>query len=477
MEEANRRLAEQVETLARGYESLLRKVEAPDPPEAPGPPTPAPALPIAVDPPDPLVPSSAPAPASPAARPKRPTALNAEFGNGFRFGTEDEEYTLEVHQETQVDYRLFVPPGEEYANSGFVFPRVRLLLNGQLTKPIEYMFSINRGFGNLDILDAWVNFRYDERFQLRVGRFMSPFNYEQYLIRNMWLITPERSLFTSNLGLNRMIGATLWGELADDRVNYALGLFNGPRNSFEDFNESKDVMAFLNLRPWGNRDGSALQNLDLGGSFVYGAQDNPLVPRSFRTASNASNAGTADLVAAPFFIFNPDVVERGQRAFWSGHLAYFRGPLSLVADYNGAILRYAASRSAAESVVIPTHGYAVSLGYFLTGEQVKRREAVAPLRPFDLRPGKRGPGAVELVARFTALDFDRDILGNGLSDPTLWSNRAWSTNVGFNWYLNRYLKVYLDWQHSEFGDPVYYAPPDRKQIANELFWFRLQLFY
>lgn len=464
MEETNQRLTEQVETLARGYEDLLRKVES-HPPAT-----------IAAPAPNP-VPTPSPPVAASTPKAERPTALRVDFDRGFHFSTEDDEYQLEIHQETQVDHRLFVPPGEELANSGFVFPRVRLLMNGQLTKPIQYMFSINRGFGNLDILDAWVNFRYDDRLQLRIGRMQSPMNYEQFYVQNMWLLAPERSLFTSNLGLNRMLGAMLWGELAEDRVRYALGVFNGPRNSYEDYNEAKDVMGLLNLRPWADRADSPLRNLDLGGSFTYGSQDNPAVPRSFRTAANASNAGTADLVAPPFLLFNDGVIERGDRAFWSGHLAYFRGGLSLLADYNGAILRYAKSPRAAESVVIPTHGYSVGMGYFLTGEQVKRRELVEPLRPFDLRPGHRGPGALELVARFSTLDFDRDILGNGLSNPEQWSNRAWATNVGFNWYLNRYLKVYLDWQHSEFGDPVYYAPPNRKQLANELFWFRLQLFY
>ena len=80
-----------------------------------------------------------------------------------------------------------------------------------MTKPVEYTVSINRGFGGLDILDAFLNFHYDDRAQLKVGRFMTPFNYEQFAIQNMWLFAPERSLFTSNLGLNRQLGVQLWG--------------------------------------------------------------------------------------------------------------------------------------------------------------------------------------------------------------------------------------------------------------------------
>ena len=27
------------------------------------------------------------------------------------------------------------------------------------------------------------------------------------------------------------------------------------------------------------------------------------------------------------------------------------------------------------------------------------------------------------------------------------------TDVGLNWYLTKYLKIYFDWQHSMYGSP------------------------
>jgi phosphate-selective porin OprO/OprP len=402
--------------------------------------------------------------------------LKADFGPGFEIISDDGEHQIQIHQETQLDYRDFDPNGEEFARSGFVFPRARLFFNGRVTKHWEYMFSINRGFGALDVLDAFVNYHPSDQFQIKAGRFMTPFNYEQFAVQNMWLITPERSLFTSNLGLNRQLGVQAWGQLLDKRLDYAVGVFDGPRNSYEDFNDAKDVFAYMNVRPFQDWDDSPLEFLNIGGSFAYGAQDNPLVPASWRTAANASNAGTADRFAPPFYAFNDGVVERGQRAFWSANVAYFYKRLSVLADYNGGILRYAQAR-APESFVIPAHGASVAAGFFLTGEEVERRTIVEPLRPFSLRRGDFGLGALELVARYGMLNFDRDILSPELTDPTQWSHRAWTTNLGVNWYLNRYVKIYLDWQHSEFGVPVFYAPPDKKALTNELFWFRLQFYF
>jgi len=45
-----------------------------------------------------------------------------------------------------------------------------------------------------------------------------------------------------------------------------------------------------------------------------------------------------------------------------------------------------------------------------------------------------------------------------------------------NWYLNRYVRVFLDWQHSEFGSPVRVGE-NRFTNTADLFWVRTQLYY
>ncbi|MFO0892297.1 MAG: porin [Isosphaeraceae bacterium] len=409
-------------------------------------------------------------------RGQKTTPIKARFGNGFELITEDDEFQLQIHQETQTDLRIFEPNGDYTYFDNLVFPRVRLFLNGRVTKQWEYMFSINRGFGALDILDAWVNYHPSDAFQIKVGRFMTPFNYEQFAIQNMWLIAPERSLFTSNLGLNRMLGAQVWGQALNKRLDYAAGVYDGPRNSHEDFNSAKDIMAYLNARPFEQGE-SILKYLNFGGSFAYGAQRNPLVPRAWRTATNASNAGTADTVAPPFYIFNSTVIERGVRSFWSAHVAYFHRSLSLLADYNSGILRYAPKASALESVTIPVTGYSIALGYFLTHEQLDRRTIIDPIRPFNLKHGEFGLGAIEVIGRFHTIDFDPDMLASSLTTPGLWTNRVWATNVGINWYLTKYIKAIFDWQHNEYAAPVLYGQPDLRSVTNNLFWMRLQLYF
>jgi phosphate-selective porin OprO/OprP len=481
MEAVNREMAGQLDRLRDEVAALrpradgeVEAAQADNPPD-----TPSAALPAASAPRERS--ASVPAYVTSGMREKKKTPLKASFGPGFELLSEDEEFLLQIHQETQLDYREFDPNGEDFARSGFVIPRTRLLFSGHVGKPYEYMFSINRGFGNLDILDAFINFHSDDRLQLKVGRFMSPFNYEQFAVQNMWLIAAERSLFTTNLGLNRQLGAMLWGTVSDERLDYAFGVFNGSRNSYEDFNDAKDVMGYLNVRPFQSRDDEFLfKNLNFGGSFTYGNQDSRglLLPRSFRVATNASNAGTADRYAPPFLIFDPRVEERGDRSFWSGHVAYFHNSLSILADYNGGILSLVKDPTAARSVDLPVNGYAIAAGYFLTGEKVTRRTIVEPRRPFRIGgPGGFQPGAIELIARYNTFDIDPAVFTAGLANSERWSHTAWTTNVGFNWYLNRYIRFHLNWQHAEFGSPVLYALPDRRQITNQMLWLRCQIYF
>jgi phosphate-selective porin OprO/OprP len=65
-----------------------------------------------------------------------------------------------------------------------------------------------------------------------------------------------------------------------------------------------------------------------------------------------------------------------------------------------------------------------------------------------------------------------------LADRDLWSNRAYITDIGFNWYWNRYLKWTFDWQHVGFGSPVLIdESEDRFSSRNDLFWFRGQVYF
>jgi phosphate-selective porin OprO and OprP len=405
--------------------------------------------------------------------------LGGYFGNGFGLQTDDDEFGLQFHLESQIDARIWSQRDQVPANSGLFLPRQRIFFNGNITRKIEYEFSINRGLGGtINILNAFVNLHFDDRFELKLGRFFTPLTYDQFAISNYWLPTPERSLFTTNVGLGRQIGAMGWGYLFDKRLDYAAGVFNGSRNSFESLSNGVDFVGYLNARPFQQSETFEFAKfLNLGTSVAFGHQDQTAVPMSFRVGGGSPNSDVPGAGTTPFLILNPGTIERGDRLLGSVSAAYFYKGLSLISEWQYGYGNYATLTRPAP-VQVPFEGFYVAGGYFLTGEHVEQRSRVYPLRPFVPTDRGRpiGPGAWELVSRVSELSIGDKIFTGGFANPNLWSNQAITTEVGVNWYWNEYVKLYAFWLHADFADPVQYRPGGL-QNSTDMFWLRFQLYF
>jgi phosphate-selective porin OprO/OprP len=113
------------------------------------------------------------------------------------------------------------------------------------------------------------------------------------------------------------------GPLFDNRLDYASGVFNGSRNSFQSLSNSVDLINFLNLRTF--QDSEALwfaQFLNFGTSVAYGYQDQAPVPASFRIGAVSPDAAVPGVATVPFLILNSNVIERGERLLGSVHGAH-----------------------------------------------------------------------------------------------------------------------------------------------------------
>ena len=290
--------------------------------------------------------------------------------------------------------------------------------------------------------------------------------------------------YANNFEGNRRFGAMGWGTLFEQRLEYAVGTFNTQRNSFQPFNNRQDVMAFLNAKPFYNREeGFLLRDLQFGGSVDAGHEDQPIVPAVLRTNSAPSAAGVNSTSASnsatlPFLAFNPDVRERGTRALWELHTAYYNGGLTLMGAWQGGYESYAKGANGS-STRVPINGWFAQAGYILTGETLRDRTLIDPIHPFDLRRGKFGLGAFEVTARYSLLDLDSKVFTAGLADPNQWTNRAEMTDVGFNWYMNKFVKIYFDWEHAMFAQPVVFrpGPGPNLQKTSDLFWLRMQVYF
>lgn len=407
--------------------------------------------------------------------------------DGVGFSTDDEEFQLRFRMLEQIDYDGYLGSqglSPNATTSGFYLPRSRYYFQGRLTKPITYDLSFQRSYTTFNFFNAYLNFEYDPRLQIRVGRQKVPFTYEFYKI-NVWrLIAPERSVWNNNYQSNRDIGIAAWGGLFENRIEYATMIHNGPRNGYQAYDYPKTVAAFLNFKPFETREGSFLRDLNFGGSLDYGYQNNPAVPGVFRTNVNASNVALSandptNNATLPFLGLNNNVMERGLRDLWELHAAYYYKGLSLLGAWDSGFNGYALPQQ--PSVRVPTSGFFVQAAYLITGETLRERTAIDPINRFDLRPGKFGLGAFEPHVRYSEMTLGHQIFTAGLADPNLWTNRVQLIDVGVNWYLNKFVKVYFDWEHAIFASPVFAGNSSSGHAAfqntNDLLWLRLQFYY
>ncbi|MFO0876221.1 MAG: porin [Gemmataceae bacterium] len=405
--------------------------------------------------------------------------LNIAFGEGVEISNRDGDFQLRLRLMEQTDFKLFVPTFQEPARSGVYIPRFRVYFEGQATRTFEYELSLQRSVeGTFDVLDANVNLHLDDAFQLKVGRFLVPYSYEWYDHLEQFFIAPERGLFPLNFGLSREAGMMVWGRLDGGRWQYAVGGFDGQLAGLADNNTTRDGVGYLNFRPFFHEAGSPYRYLNIGGSVALGKQAYAAEPLPLRTAVQSSENDEAARGASAIFLdFEPDVMAYGGRFQAAAHMAWYYQHLSLEAEWQTGRFGYTRV-GITPTTHVNTSGFHVAAGYFITGEVVQGRTTVVPLRPFDPRAGTYGPGAIELFARYSQLQLSDNIFSAGLADPDKWTRQALITDIGLNWYPNRYIKVYFDWQHAVFGKPVLLNEEYQQyRRNNDLFWVRAQVCY
>ena len=398
---------------------------------------------------------------------------NVKFGPGFELRTDDDEYILQFHNLTQFEYRGYQQYGQSNVHDGFLIPRQWFMFSGRITKPVGYFVSFSNGFDTFSLLDVFLDLELERRLVVRAGRFKTPFTYEFMVEPIQGLILPERSLFFNNFGLNRDLGVMGYGRLFDNRFEYAAGIFNGSRNGFVAPTDNKFFAGYVNFKPFVNAEGSVFENFNIGGSVLEGNEQIVPIPAILRT--NVATTGNS-VAGIPFLAFNNNVRQSGSLSFWDLHTAWYYQGLAVIAEWQSGFQDYALTSNLAARTHLPVQSYYIEAGYLLTGETRSSVGIVKPRHPFRLKQGQFGLGAWELTGRYNFMDIGSQVFKNGLADSNLWANRLFTTDLGFNWHINQYLKFYFDWQHAEFNQPVIYAPTHR-QATSDMFMARIQLFF
>jgi phosphate-selective porin OprO/OprP len=392
------------------------------------------------------------------------TKLTAGWSDGFFIRSEDELFNLRITGQLQADYRAFLD-GRDYTDiDSFLVRRARLGIEANVFKYFEFRllpdFSNNQGPGvvaSTRIQDAYINVHYWDEFQVETGKFKQPFSYEQ-LIQDRFVPTAERSLI-DQLVPSRDEGLMIHGQkLFADRFDYYLAVSNGEINGDFDQNKNKDVNLRLVYRPFNDPDIlPPLKGIQIGGSFGWGEEQEPVNPSTLKTPATI-----------PFFAFNSTVRAAGLRTRYSPEVAYFFRGLGLAAQYYHQEQRLQPAFTGPTSRFVedlPMEGFYVMGTYLLTGEERTTYSApVVPLRAFDPCQPLHCPGAWELVGRVSHLHIGDSAFAAGpqnLANPALYSPDATELTLGFNWYLNAWVRTQFNWERSWFTHPVRLGPgPD-----------------
>lgn len=381
------------------------------------------------------------------------TAPRLSLGeSGLAFRSADTNFLIQIKAFLQVDSRTFFNDAGQAGNDSILLRRARPILQGTLYRDFDFAFMPEfGGSGAPSILDAYVNYKYRPWLQLQAGKFKVPVGLE-WLQNDRDTLFSERGLPTA-LVPGRDLGFKLHGDLAGERLNYQVGVFNevgdGRTSNNTDFDDDKAVAARLYVKPFRHGSLAALQGfgLGLGGSYarVQGTNSAALPSTIGGLLPGYYTAGQQQ-----FFAYNPaagQVAPDGDHWRLSPQAGYFYGPFGLLAEYvvsDQRVRRIGGGPAAAGHLA--NTAWQVAAGYVLTGEDFTY-DGIIPRRNFN--PADGGWGAWQIVARYGQLDIDHAAFPL-FANPASSARSAAEWSVGLNWYLNRNLRANAGFSHTSF---------------------------
>jgi phosphate-selective porin OprO and OprP len=407
------------------------------------------------------------------------TPIVGAGADGFFVRSPDQAFQLKLRAYAQADGRWLLDPNQG-GDDTFLFRRVRLNFEGTLFKHIDFRIMPDFANSTLTLFDAYANLKYFPQAQLQVGKFKPPVGLERLQSATATMFI-ERA-FPTLLVPSRDIGGMLWSELAEGLVTYQIGAFNGVRDSGTqdiDTDDGKDVAARLFFHPFRQLENEWLDGLGIGVAGTAGRVDEQ-APASFRTTAATSNFFAYRGASATSNAVSGD----GDRVRWTPQAYWYAGPVGFMAEFVSSEqemrrdpLPAAPGDSLRED--LRHDAWQVAISYALTGENASYKGLI-PASPFA--PSEGTWGAFEIAARYNEIDFDDDSFDGGalsFADPTASVTKAQGFTVGLNWYLNRWVKVMVDYDRTTFdGGAAGTAPgsiADRE--TEDSIFTRLQLNY
>lgn len=376
-------------------------------------------------------------------RKKRKSAFfYGNAGTGFRWNGGNSEVRLAGFM--HADTRTYFDDAADLGNDRFFMRRIQPSLEIQLNR--THSFFIMPSFSTaLGILDLYWQGNFAKPFNIRAGKFKSPFGLER--LQSATALAFNERAFPTSLAPNREVGAQIFGDILWDTTEYQVGLFSGMvdnssglRGSVIYSNHSGiDFVARIFSHPFKHTAAPLLQGLGLGVAYSYGTQHGSAQPGDNHLPSFIS-PGQQQIAA-----YVRGAFADGSRDRIGPQLYYHYGPLGVLGEYT---LSQQSVQFGTVNDKVSNEAYQIQLSWVLfNGDASFRR--IKPHQPLTLE-NISSLGAVQLVARYSALDLDSKAFAHGLFNPDHAVRKAQDFGIGINWYLNRNIKFQLDYNQTHF---------------------------
>ena len=432
---------------------------------------------------------------------------------GFSIESADGKNSIKLGGLVQYDYRNFssgandvrnrsdaragsldAATGFHDANDTWLARRLRPNIQGTLFGKYDYRFQEEFAGGSASVVDAYVDGRFNPAFKVRVGKY-KPFVGLERLQGGADIKFIERSYVSNNILPNRDQGISLYGDLFDDKLNYAVGYNNGVvdggnASTGSEYDDKKEITARLFATPFKD-DVNALSGLGFGIAATYtDASAEKNLNFTDTSAADGTRNGLPSYVTnaqQTFFRYSSAAVADGKRFRIAPQAYYYNGPFGLLAEYarvsqdvslaSGGSPAAGGSGTTALSTARSTilsgskkrldnDAWQIAATYLITGEDSSFK-SIKPKNDFDLDKG--GWGAWELALRYSELNVDSDTftnatgalagqtgadaiptLGQSFADATISAKKAKTWTAGVNWYLNSNAKIVLNYEQTAF---------------------------
>lgn len=393
-----------------------------------------------------------------------PSELTGRFKDGFTWESGDKENSISLIGRIHADYRRFnVDSGSvtgANANSANTFDvrRAYLGVTGKLYN--DWTWELTTDLAADTIEYAWINYKFNDTVQARIGAFKMPFSYEE-LTSSRLIDFQERSL-ANGLVPGKEQGLSIYGSPMK-WMSYALAVSNGNGKEGDETNAVVDGHDIIGRLAFNFADLAQISNtvLHLGVARAQGT-----IPVGAPTGTiRTEGRGLQFFNASAFTGLNGAGLQELDRERTGFEAIAAWGPLKLQAEAIKA--NFSGTSNGGVAYDRDIDASYVELMWLITGEKYADFYSLNGSRPIKpnraFKKGADGWGAWELGARlseFDAGDFTTtNPAGTGVLAATCngtgaCTNKAKAVTIGLKWIPTTNTRVYLNYTKTKFDTQV-----------------------